>query len=130
MLSDIATFLKHLREISERVPVEIWAPVLIGAMAAGGAAGWYARRLLKPQRTLPPLPPPPPPTDCDRLRLLLENDDQELWCLHKGIIPHDALIKLHSGKMKVLTLVNLKGGVGKTTSNEGAPRQPVASGRR
>lgn len=53
--------------------------------------------------------------DVERLKSALNSSDDELWRFHRASVPHNLLDRIHASRMKVLTFVNLKGGVGKTT---------------
>lgn len=122
MLSDLKAFLESLRVLATTVPFEIWATVLLGAALFGGMIGWYSHRLRYPPRQsrtsptpLPSQPPPTPSTHCDKLFEAIDKDTEEIWRLGAGKVPSDELNAIHGSRMRVITLANLKGGVGKTT---------------
>ena len=112
--------------------------VLLGAalvFLVGALLGlWLGRRLSGRVRSRPPTPRPnavgaaavatesgdstTPLTQIDHIRRVkeaLDGDGDELWRFHKANLSDGVIDRIARGPMKVVTLVNLKGGVGKTT---------------
>ena len=47
VLSEVEEFVRRLTEIAKIVPPEKLAVVVLGCIAFGAAAGWYARKFLR-----------------------------------------------------------------------------------
>jgi cellulose biosynthesis protein BcsQ len=112
VLSEISEFLKAIGEVGKIVPPEKLAVLVLGSAALGGAIVYYVQKFRK-TGVLPPALPPPCPHE--PLVRALERDDDELWRLRASEQPTHVVNAIHASGMKVIALVNLKGGVGKTT---------------
>jgi cellulose biosynthesis protein BcsQ len=87
--------------------------------------GFYAHRLSRPRVTTGGTRPDPDPQQpilpeevqksVARLIRALESDSEELWRFHQTAPPKEVLDPIAASGMKVITLTNMKGGVGKTT---------------
>ena len=128
-MQDVALFIRGLEEMFAKVPLEVVGPVLFGVVFFSALAGWWAHRLTAPRPgsepsknppiIVSPVPVPPTSNPIDELIEKLESTDDVFWRLHVGDVPKELHSRLHNGlngrRMRVLTLANLKGGVGKTT---------------
>jgi chromosome partitioning protein len=105
------------------------AGIIVGAFATGVSAGWFLRGWWSPKDR----------SDAKRLETLLadrgrrvdelekveahysrieralHSSDEELWSLKAPKWPNRYLERLGAARAKILTIANLKGGVGKTT---------------
>jgi cellulose biosynthesis protein BcsQ len=86
ILSEFNEYIRSLFELAKHVPPEKLAVVVVGSLALGGTAGWYARRLFARQRQgelLPPrnLAPPVPDTSIERLRVRIGELEEHVEAL-------------------------------------------------
>jgi chromosome partitioning protein len=117
---DIVEFVDGaLKLLSER---DLWKPFLVVALTLSFGAfwiGWWLRRRSGAKLTCPARHLTPKEdallANLDALNDALDKPEEELWQFRKTIVPRELLDRIHASKMKVLTLTNLKGGVGKTT---------------
>jgi chromosome partitioning protein len=126
MLSDVGEFVKQLVKLFQVAPPEAIAVVVVGAIAAGGLAGWFAARALARRRMVGvPEPVTPKPTGEEAVKLahvlrverefLADETGEKVWSIHKPKVPTEALKRLRQSHMKTVVFLNQKGGVAKTT---------------
>ena len=126
ILPEVAEFIKSLRGVFENSKPEHVVVVLLGALAVGSFGGWWAKKLIRPHTNGAGSPSTPRPASepdpllqhIQKLRSTLGKDTQNsnsLWLFHHASRPVAELLKLRESSLKVVPLVNLKGGVAKTT---------------
>jgi cellulose biosynthesis protein BcsQ len=120
-LGEFDTFVEKLILVFRVAPPGAVAVLIVGSFLIGLLAALLVVRLLKglkPGKRPPSPDPRPPPTELQkhiaRLKKALKSND-ELWRFHDDAPPRNLLNVIHTGKMKVVVLLNLKGGVSKTT---------------
>jgi hypothetical protein len=121
ILSDVVEFVKGFIELKDKVPPEALAVVVTGSALAGFAAGWY----LKPRRPQIGDGPKSLREEIEALRRELKNyrqlrsillsDEGEVWRFREIARPEIFEDRMKDRKPVVITVANLKGGVGKTT---------------
>lgn len=117
-LGELDTFVEKLIQVFRVAPPGSVAVLIVGSLLIGFLAGLLLSRL-KRWRDPSPHPPPGPSSSpleehIARLKAALKSSD-ELWRFHDDAPPRHLLNKIHAGQMKVVVLLNLKGGVSKTT---------------
>lgn len=138
MLGDLGEFVRQLVTLFRTAPPDVVAVVIAGSAFAGFLASSIWRKLRRP--TQPPIPAPRPVpdgvTDAGRdlrdclaetqilkdqlanvMRVIaqLEDDESNLWKLHRPAAPPKFAERLRASRTKVLLIGHLKGGVSKTT---------------
>jgi chromosome partitioning protein len=118
-LGELDTFVEKLIQVFKVAPTGAVVVLMVGTFLLGVLVAWLLVRLLKWPPSPDPQPPPPGELGelekhIGRLREALKSD-KELWRFHDNELPHRLLNIIHTGKMKVVVLLNLKGGVSKTT---------------
>ena len=113
-LGELDTFVEKIIQVFTVAPSGAVAVLIVGTFLIGFLAALLLVRL----RGKGPRPSPPAPSELEkhiaRLRTALRSNE-ELWRFHDEAPPRERLNIIHSGKMKVVVLLNLKGGVSKTT---------------
>lgn len=103
---------------------DLWGPVFTLTATTGFVAFWIGRWLGKrkgrvgtPSASGPQLTTEQKKSleNLESLTKALDAPDEELWQLHKSEVPRQLVDRIRAEKLKVVTLANLKGGVGKTT---------------
>jgi chromosome partitioning protein len=117
-LGELDTFVEKLIQVFKVAPPGAVVVIMVGAALIGVLAALLVVRLLRGPLFWKPAAPDPTPSPTElhiaRLKDALKSD-QELWRFHDDAPPRDLLNIIHTGKMKVVVLLNLKGGVSKTT---------------
>ena len=119
ILSEIGEYIRSISELAKHAPPDKLAVMVMGSIALGGVSGWYAHRLARGGKPRPAGNVQDEPSsrteNLARLEAALDRNDEELWRFHKSKVPIDFLDRIVASGLKVITLANLKGGVGKTT---------------
>ena len=124
ILSEVAEFIKSLIEIGKTAPVDKLIVVLLGTAAISAIATHYFEKMVRSRgrggdaEPKGPTPRPEPTRELknlERLKTALDSKDDELWRFHQSKPPIGVLDSIRASKMRVITMANLKGGVGKTT---------------
>jgi cellulose biosynthesis protein BcsQ len=117
-LGELDTFVEKLIQVFKVAPTGAVTVLIAGTFLIGFLAALFVVRLRKPGKGAPGPDPPPPSSELDkhiaRLKKALKSNE-ELWRFHDDAPPRGLLNIIHTGKMKVVVLLNLKGGVSKTT---------------
>jgi chromosome partitioning protein len=120
-LGELDTFVEKLIQVFKVAPPGAVAVLIVGSLLTGILVTLLVVRLVKgpvPGQSPPTPHPPASPSELEkhiaRLTTALKSTD-ELWRFHDDAPPRNLLNTIHTGKMKVVVLLNLKGGVSKTT---------------
>lgn len=124
MLSDIVVFIRQLGELSKVAPPEAIIAVVVGSLTVGGFAGWYAHKVFRGSVNggkTKPIPPAEgdPTSHIERLKRALAGQEDALWNFHPVPSPSpwsQQRSTIHSGRTRIVTFINQKGGVAKTTT--------------